>query len=536
MSRRLCRHSLSRIPVGFSRSIAFPAFLDQHQGCNDVASENVTQTLPTERPRSVASLSTSTLKAGRWFRYRPQPEGHSAIGAIVKTLIGVAIGAAAFALGAQTLASVIWVVAAVIGIVTIGSQTMRSGVGRFFAALGHWLGWLLGVVLLTPLYLIGFTAARVLGRLAGRDPLHLRDRQAHTFWLPADQDRRKVRHIRALYATETRLPARGWSVIALVSIAALVICAELLLRTLGFGNPMLYQPHVRAGYFPGPNQDVMRYGGRVATNAYGMRGPDFQPDKPDDTLRIFMIGDSTLYGGSFVDQPDLYARRLDRALNAAYGARSVEVLNIASNGWGPFNKLGYVESFGTFESDIAVICLPIGDIHRDLAQLWGVPYFPVGAPPRLALEEVLHHLNWRSRATAQAAPSADELTATAERGIQAYVELAEMLRERGCEVLVEILPSRTAGTTETVPEAEQQEVDQLRAVLEADGFAVGFPAGLFHGRGSTDELYRDPCHLRTLGHEIYAAYLQSRLGEHSAKLRAWAEARPAANQVGAAAQ
>jgi hypothetical protein len=103
-------------------------------------------------------------------------------------------------------------------------------------------------------------------------------------------------------------------------------------------------------------------------------------------------------------------------------------------------------------------------------------------------------------------------------------------------VLVEILPSRTAGTTETVPEAEQQEVDQLRAVLEADGFAVGFPAGLFHGRGSTDELYRDPCHLRTLGHEIYAAYLQSRLGEHSAKLRAWAEARPAANQVGAAAQ
>ena len=42
---------------------------------------------------------------------------------------------------------------------------------------------------------------------------------------------------------------------------------------------------------------------------------------------------------------------------------------MAANGWGPFNELGYVEKFGTFDADVAVILLPIGDIYRDLAML-----------------------------------------------------------------------------------------------------------------------------------------------------------------------
>ena len=87
--------------------------------------------------------------------------------------------------GAERLAIIIWVIAGLIGVVTLSSQKARSGVGRFFAALGRGLGWLMGVVLLTPLFLIGFTAAHIIGRLAGRDPLHLRDSESQTFWLPS---------------------------------------------------------------------------------------------------------------------------------------------------------------------------------------------------------------------------------------------------------------------------------------------------------------------------------------------------------------
>jgi hypothetical protein len=468
------------------------------------------------------------MKRGDWFRYRPEPEKETALGAAMKLFIGVAIGGIAYAMGAQTLAIFIWVVAGIIGLVTLGSQHARSQVGRFFAAIGRGLGWLLAVVLLTPVYLVGFTAARVICRIAGRDPLHLRERESHTFWLPVDHDHRKVRHIRSLFATEALVPSRGTGIVWLTSLAALLVAAEVVLRILGFGNAILYQPHAQAGFFPGPHQDVRRYGGRVTTNAYGMRAPDFEKAKRPGTLRIFMLGDSTLYGGSFVDQPDLYARRLESSLDRQFGPANVEVLNMGVNAWGPFNKLGYVEAFGTFDADIAIICLPIGDVYRDLAHLWMVPFMPVGNGPRCALEEVLHHLNWRSRQWGKRQEILANRQAQGEKGIAAYVELAEKLKDRGCEVLVEILPSEEAGMTDVIPADQKAAVEKLTAALTAKGFKVGYPAGLFRGQGDADEIYRDPVHLASPGHAIYAKYLESRLQNESERFRSWAKSLPVA--------
>jgi hypothetical protein len=447
-------------------------------------------------------------------------------------LVGAAIGGLAFAWGAERLAVLIWIVAGLIGVITFSSQKARTGVGKFFALVGRGLGWLLGIVLLTPVYLIGFTAARIVGRLAGRDPLHLRDTSSQTFWLPADQDRRKVRHIRSLYATETRAPAGGWGVILLISFAGLVVAAEIVLRSLGFGNAILYQPDARVGYYPAPNQQEHRYGGMISTNSYGMRAPEFAAEKEAGTLRILMLGDSTLYGGSYINQDDLYARQLADALEKQFGKGKVEVLNMAANGWGPFNELGFVEKFGTFDADVAVICLPIGDVYRDLAQLMGLPYFTVRDPPRLALEEILRHLNWRSREMFRDPPSAEETAKRGLRGIAAYVELAQTLRDRGCELLFEVLPSSTAGMTDTAPVDELQAVAALRAALQPLGIAVGYPVGLFQNQGTEDEIYHDRVHLHTGGHRAYAKYLDARLNEQSVKLRAQAHATAAATEAG----
>jgi hypothetical protein len=191
--------------------------------------------------------------------------------------------------------------------------------------------------------------------------------------------------------------------------------------------------------------------------------------------------------------------------------------------------MGYVEKYGTYDADIAIIMLPIGDIYRGLAQLSGLPYFATNEPPRLALEEVLRHLNWRSREMMRKPGSVEAAVEQRELGIQEYVKLGKFLREHGSEVFFEILPSRTAGTTDVTPADEQKDVDVLRSALEKEGFAVGFPAGLFKGKGTDAELYRDACHLRTLGHQIYAEYLNSRFQKQSAKLRALAETSHAAS-------
>jgi hypothetical protein len=492
-----------------------------------VASEHLTPTLPSGSPPSTPSsasasshwLSPSTIHSGQWLRYRVKAEQPSALGAVLKTLVGVAAGGLAYAWGAERLAIIIWAVAGLIGVVALSSQKARSGVGWFFAALGRGLGWLMGVVLLAPLFLIGFTAAHVIGRLAGRDPLHLRDKEAQTFWLAVDQDRRKVRHVRSLFATETPAPTRGGGVIAAISLVALLVTAEIVLRTLGFGSTILYQPDNLAGYFPAPNQEEHRYGGKIITNSHGMRAPEFAAEKPAGTLRILMLGDSTLYGGSYIDQNKLYARLVDNALDLKPGANDVEVLNMAANGWGPFNELGYVEKYGTFDADVAVILLPIGDIYRDLAMLVNLPYFTVDSPPRLALEEVGRHLYWRSYEMFRPARTTEEQTKRAEQGIRAYVELAEKLREQGCEVIFEVLPSESAGLTNTAPANEAAAVDALRAALAVRGIEVGFPVGLFRDAAGGEAIYKDRSHLHNHGHELYAKYLAERLKEQSAKLR-----------------
>jgi len=463
------------------------------------------------------------VKETKWFQYETETVEHSLLGATIKTLVGVIIGSLVFfGFRWHSLGIVIWTITAIIGVVTLGSQRGRTGVGNFFAALGRSLGWGLSIVLLVPVFLIGFTAAHFMSWVTGRDKLHLRDGDSQTYWLPVDNDRRKVRHIRAMFATEAvdAKGGRSWAGIA-VLLGAMLVSAEILLRLLGYGSPILYVQDVRAGYYPGPNQSVSRSGGLVETNRFGMRAPEIEPEKPAGVFRILMIGDSTLWGGSYIDQSELYARRVANSFEEQYGKNQVEVLNIGVNGWGPFNKLGYLERFGTFDADLAIICLPNGDIYRDLCEMTDIPYFPVGAPPRLALEEVVQHLLWR-RSMKGKRPTAEQREERGVEGIAAYVKLAQKLRDAGCDVLIEILPSRTAGTTEKIPSREEKNVEDLRAALEPHGFVVGHSVGLFQGQGDTDKLYHDSCHLHALGHQIYSKYLKERIQQQSRVFRRWA--------------
>jgi hypothetical protein len=254
-----------------------------------VISENLTQAFRTDSGPRAKFLAKSTIKSGKWFRVKPRPEEPTALGAIGKSLVGFFIGGLAFAGGAATLAVVICVVSGIIGLVSVSSQQARSGVMRVFSALGRGLGWILGAVLLVPVYLFGFTLAHVTGRLAGRDPLHLRDTNSQTFWLPADQDRRTVRHIRSLYATEVPLATRRGGVLAAAALLGMLVAAELVARFFGFGNPILYVSDPQAGYYPAPSQERRRYGGLVKINSYGMRAPEFEASKPPGTLRILML-------------------------------------------------------------------------------------------------------------------------------------------------------------------------------------------------------------------------------------------------------
>lgn len=468
-----------------------------------------------------AGRARAALHSADWFRRFDGRKESGLRPALIRIAIGTSVGALFFAGSHRWAAAIVWAITAALGALSLspgrGRVVAARMVARFSEAVGRLAGWLL----LTPIYLVLFTAARVVGRVSGSDCLHLRDRHLPSYWLACDQDIRKVRHIRAMFTTEPAGARPRSAAGTLVVLAVLAFLSEGLLRMLGFGHPILYRVDSRVGYYPAPGQQIRRYGGSISINSLGMRAPEYPARKPAGRFRILMLGDSTLYGGSYIDQGELYARRLEKLLNEQGGGRQVEVLNMSANGWGPFHELGYVGKFGTFESDLAIVCLPIGDIYRPMFGLEKMPMFSDQTPPKLGWEEMLNHLAWRYHSARAGWIAGEDNVLQGRRGIEAYRALAEMLKQTGCEVLVEVLPSRTAGTSAQVPAAEQADVSALREALDADGVPCGFPAGFFAGKGKLADLYHDDCHLHREGHKVYAQFLADIVRHRSSRYQAW---------------
>jgi len=436
------------------------------------------------------------------------PHGNGAVGVVLRSAIGVAIGLLIlFGLGHALAGSIIIGISMALGVASLVSPTIRDRVSRFLALLGDWLGTAVSWIVLAPVFVVGFTAVRGWMWHTRADPLQLRNDGRHTYWLESEPRERKLRYASAMFASE-RITRRGLSVTAMLSLAvAAIVLSELLLRAWGFGDPVLYVSDPQAGFYPAPNQVVNRYGGRIETNRYGMRSADHPPEKPADTFRVLMIGDSTLYGGSYIDQQDLYSRRLEDLLRHAAGARPVEVLAIGVNSWGPFHKIGYIEKFGTFNADIVLVQLPIIDIYRPFYGIGEVPFYRVDNPPHLALEELLGHLAWRYRANIAGPRSAEERDWHWRRGLEAYARLAGLLAANGAEVMFNVLPSQPAGLGDAVPEKEARDVQRLRDTVAP--LVVNYPEGLFRNTGG--KTYHDNGHLDVDGHHAYATHLRDSL-------------------------
>jgi hypothetical protein len=464
-------------------------------------------------------ITANKIRTISWFPKKIALR-HSRVGpAIAK--IGVGIGVAGFvalALHEPVFAAIIAGLAVTIGAVSLASPRAGSLIDTFFARLGYGIGTAVSWLLLAPIFLVGFTLIRGWLWLTRADPLQLSRRDAPTYWLAADAPARKRRFAGAMFASERLTARRGMGLAAIATLViAMALIAEGTLRVFGFGSPVLYRTDPQAMFYPAPNQKIDRYGGRIEINRFGMRAPDYPTTKAAGTFRVLMIGDSTLYGGSYIDQSELYSRKLEKRLQDAAPGRKVEVLAIGVNAWGPLQELGYIRRFGTFDADLVMVNLPIGDIYRPIFGLGEVPFFRADNPPRLALVEMTGHLAWRIRANMEGAQSAEEKAWHSRRGIEAYVELARLASAGGKPVLFEVLPSQPAGTTGRSSADDSKDVERLRHALGTLA-PFGYPEGLF--AGASVPVYHDVCHLNAAGHAAYTPYLAERI-MHTAAWRAF---------------
>ncbi len=102
----------------------------------------------------------------------------------VRALAGAAVGGVLFTFGATILARVAWVGAGVVLFAALASPDgLYSAIGRGLAHLGHGIGRLFAIVLLTPVYWLFFVPFGRLLRGGRRDKLERWfDRGAASYW------------------------------------------------------------------------------------------------------------------------------------------------------------------------------------------------------------------------------------------------------------------------------------------------------------------------------------------------------------------
>ncbi len=107
---------------------------------------------------------------------------------------------------------------------------------------------------------------------------------------------------------------------------------EICLRYIGFGDPVLYIKS-KNNYFPKSNQEKIRYKGvNIKINKLGMR-TNYNWDHTNDKNKIIFFGDSVTYGGSYIDNKDLFSEKvcgdyLKNSICGNYGVNGYSIENI----------------------------------------------------------------------------------------------------------------------------------------------------------------------------------------------------------------
>src|ERR1044071_5818088 len=127
------------------------------------------------------------------------------------------------------------------------------------------------------------------------------------------------------------------------SLAVGLLIFEICLRAVGFTYPIFYEPDASRGYALRPGmQGWYRKEGEafVRINSDGLRDREHTKEKPPETFRIAVVGDS--YAEAFqVAQGAAFWSVMERRLQdcPSLGGRRVEVINFGVSGYGTAQEL-----------------------------------------------------------------------------------------------------------------------------------------------------------------------------------------------------
>ncbi len=154
-------------------------------------------------------------------------------------------------------------------------------------------------------------------------------------------------------------PARRWTARLAplgVALAAAWVTENGLRLWLVHDMVTYFRPHPALHWVVRPNLrnfDNLKGGGRVTTNADGLRDGPASRVRPPGTYRVMVLGDSSNFGHG-VEGPETWARVLERFVPTRRGMR-VEVVNGATPGWTTYQAVAFMRGVGAaYAPDLVV--------------------------------------------------------------------------------------------------------------------------------------------------------------------------------------
>jgi len=294
-------------------------------------------------------------------------------------------------------------------------------------------------------------------------------------------------------------------IIIFIFIVIAVISVELILeKAYGLGNPVLYDSSPLYGFRPLPNQNHSRFRGKkLKFNNLGLRADENWDNRQDD--KILFLGDSVTYGGSYIDNKELFSYL------AVVGLGNYKSGNAGVNAWGVENIYGLIVEKNFIPAQIYVTTLPEGDFYRGLTRLQGLPYFNI--KPKFAFSELWYffcYLQNNERYTGwQSFANEEENSYIVQKAIKKLKEMDDFLKKRGLQHLIFITP----GVSQVVEGAPKDAL--VNKLLKYNSLNPYYILDELHkyklSKRKKEKLFYDGVHLDKEGHEIWAQIVRSKL-------------------------
>ncbi len=294
----------------------------------------------------------------------------------------------------------------------------------------------------------------------------------------------------------------------LFSLLLVLILTETTLRIFGLGNPIIYEKNLLYGYQPKKNQKVKRYRNyNITINSDNFRIYNKYVDYPKE---IYFLGDSVTYGGSYIDDKNIFSSKTCE--NLLIKKINFSCFNAGVNAYGFENIINrYKYIFEKNTKSYYVITLIPGSFYRNYIQIDSLPYFTKSISDKLlkaniellafVIDKIRQKIRFSNRVSYK-----ENLNLELKQKILNDLQLLKDLKNENPKLIILISLSNSKKTNDFNLELEQfilrnsdrMKLDIIDIQSKIEKNIIG-------------KMFYDNIHLNEIGHEIYGKILSDLL-------------------------